>query len=176
MTDPARMLEAAHEAVRLAAHVCRDVQRRLDDVRAITKDDDSPVTVADFASQAVVAHVLRERLGEIPLVAEETSAFLRDPDHRTQLGAALEAARISWPEATEQSLLDAIDLGDAEPDPEGGFWTLDPIDGTKGFLRGQQYAVALGFVRGREPVLAAMACPNLSRNHAASLETPDPVG
>ena len=28
-------------------------------------------------------------------------------------------------------------------------WTLDPIDGTKGFLRGEQYAVALGADRGR---------------------------
>jgi len=26
------------------------------------------------------------------------------------------------------------------------FWTLDPIDGTKGFLRGDQYAVALALV------------------------------
>jgi hypothetical protein len=35
--------------------VCRQVQAALDEVRSITKDDKSPVTVADFASQAIVA-------------------------------------------------------------------------------------------------------------------------
>ena len=41
------------------------------------------------------------------------------------------------------------------------FWTLDPIDGTKGFLRGEQYAVALALIEGGEVVVAALACPNL---------------
>ena len=41
------------------------------------------------------------------------------------------------------------------------FWTLDPIDGTKGFLRGEQYAVALALIVGGEVVVAALACPNL---------------
>ena len=42
------------------------------------------------------------------------------------------------------------------------FWTLDPIDGTKGFLRGEQYAVALALIENGEVVVAALACPNLS--------------
>ena len=42
------------------------------------------------------------------------------------------------------------------------FWTLDPIDGTKGFLRGEQYAVALALVVEGRVVVAALACPNLS--------------
>ena len=41
------------------------------------------------------------------------------------------------------------------------FWTLDPIDGTKGFLRGEQYAVALALIVGGEVTVAALACPNL---------------
>ena len=55
------------------------------------------------------------------------------------------------------------------------FWTLDPIDGTKGFLRGEQYAVALALIVGGRVVVAALACPNLSwqpgidRLHAGSL-------
>ena len=42
------------------------------------------------------------------------------------------------------------------------FWTLDPIDGTKGFLRGDQYAVALALVEGGEVKLGVLACPALS--------------
>jgi HAL2 family 3'(2'),5'-bisphosphate nucleotidase len=42
------------------------------------------------------------------------------------------------------------------------FWTLDPIDGTKGFLRGGQYAVALALIVNGQITVAALACPNLS--------------
>jgi HAL2 family 3'(2'),5'-bisphosphate nucleotidase len=175
MTTPSHATDAALRAVEAASLACRYVQRRLDTVRAITKDDRSPVTVADFASQAIVANVLRASLPDVRLVAEESSAFLRDPAHAAHLEAALEAARQGWPGVTAAELLDAIDVGagDARSD---GFWTLDPIDGTKGFLRGQQYAVCLAYIVGAEPVIGVLACPNLPRSHDASLEAPDPVG
>ena len=38
---------------------------------------------------------------------------------------------------------------------------MDPIDGTKGFLRGEQYAVALALLIDGEVVVAALGCPNL---------------
>ena len=46
---------------------------------------------------------------------------------------------------------------------EGRFWTLDPIDGTKGFIRGEQYAVALALIEQGEVVLGVLGCPNLPR-------------
>lgn len=45
--------------------------------------------------------------------------------------------------------------------PPTGIWALDPVDGTKGFLRGGQYAVALGLIVDGKVVVGAMACPNL---------------
>ena len=54
-----------------------------------------------------------------------------------------------------------IDRGGSN-DYKDRFWTLDPIDGTKGFLRGEQYAVALALIVGGEVVVAALACPNLT--------------
>jgi 3'(2'), 5'-bisphosphate nucleotidase len=42
------------------------------------------------------------------------------------------------------------------------FWTLDPIDGTKGFLRNDQYAVALALIEEGEVKVAALACPAMS--------------
>lgn len=158
-------LDLALDAVHQAAAVCRHVQARLADYRAITKDDRSPVTVADFASQAIVAAILRESLGEVRLVAEESSAFLRDPAHSAHLAATRDALRDSavWNDASERDLLDAIDLGSAEPeyDSSRGFWTLDPIDGTKGFLRNEQYAVCLALIIKGEVRLGVLACPNL---------------
>ena len=41
-------------------------------------------------------------------------------------------------------------------------WTLDPIDGTKGFLRGGQYAVCLALIVDSEVKLGVVGCPNLS--------------
>jgi 3'(2'), 5'-bisphosphate nucleotidase len=41
------------------------------------------------------------------------------------------------------------------------FWTLDPIDGTKGFLRNEQYAVALALIENGRVVLGVLGCPNL---------------
>ena len=42
-----------------------------------------------------------------------------------------------------------------------GMWTLDPIDGTKGFLRGEQYAVCLAFIVDSVVQVGVMGCPNL---------------
>ncbi|KAJ6775159.1 hypothetical protein OIU79_018358 [Salix purpurea] len=43
----------------------------------------------------------------------------------------------------------------------GRHWVLDPIDGTKGFLRGDQYAIALALLDEGKVVLGVLACPNL---------------
>ena len=50
MTTPD--LSAPLTAIRDAAKVCRHVQRDLERVRAMTKDDRSPVTIADYAGQS----------------------------------------------------------------------------------------------------------------------------
>ncbi len=175
MSDTPVLIAAARRAVSDACAVCRQVQRGLDRLRAITKDDLSPVTIADFASQAVVAHVLSQRLGRIRLVAEETSDFLRQDEHILHLEAAVAAAQEVWPDVDEAALLDAIDLGAGDAG-HAAFWTLDPIDGTKGFLRNQQYAVCLAYVELGTPTIGVLGCPNLARDFNAPLDKPDPHG
>ena len=49
---------------------------------------------------------------------------------------------------------------------EGTFWVLDPIDGTKGFLRKEQFAVCLCLVENGQVLVAALGCPNLPVNSA----------
>ena len=41
-------------------------------------------------------------------------------------------------------------------------WILDPVDGTKGFMRGQHFCVALALVDRGLPRLSTMGCPNLN--------------
>src|SRR5688572_28037633 len=152
MADYTRLLSAAINAVADACVVCREVQGNMGAVRAITKEDKSPVTVADLACQAVMAHRLREALGAVVLVGEETSAYLRNPENSAQLDATLAAAQTVWDTATADSLLDAIDAG-ASDTHHAAYWTLDPIDGTKGFLRGGQYAVSIGYIERGQVVI-----------------------
>lgn len=47
-----------------------------------------------------------------------------------------------------------------------GMWTLDPIDGTKGFLRGEQYAVCLALIVDARVELGIIGCPNLPADPA----------
>jgi 3'(2'), 5'-bisphosphate nucleotidase len=74
------------------------------------------------------------------------------------------------PEATPELVCEWIDQGGAEPGPR--FWTLDPIDGTKGFLRGDQYAVALALIENGRVVLGVLGCPNLVEGGTADLKGP----
>lgn len=64
-------------------------------------------------------------------------------------------------EKTEKEWLTIIDRGNSEGGKIGRAWALDPIDGTKGFLRGGQYAVCLGLMVDGEVVVGVMGCPNL---------------
>ena len=81
--DRATQMSTAIVAVRAAAELCAAAQGRLVAGDTLTKGDDSPVTVADFAAQAVVAAVLTERLGAIDLVGEEVAADLADDAQAT---------------------------------------------------------------------------------------------
>jgi 3'(2'), 5'-bisphosphate nucleotidase len=168
-------LESAIAAVARACAVTRIVQRELAQIRQITKDDRSPVTVADFAAQAVVAAALERDLGELDMIGEENTSALRGDTHDALRSAVTDAVVHVWPEATEEAVLDAIDLGNHDASARS-YWTLDPIDGTKGFLRGGQYAVSLALIERGEVVLGVLGCPNLSADFERRFDDPDPDG
>lgn len=152
--------EFAVDAIRRAADIIQRVQREMV-TPALTKQDRSPVTVADLAAQAVVGRMIAEQAVEAPLVAEESSEPLRRAENQESLQQVARFVRHLVPSATPASVCQWIDVGTAEPG--GHFWTLDPLDGTKGFLRGQQYAVAMARIEQGQVVLGALACPNLVR-------------
>ena len=154
-----RERSAAIEAVRAASELCTAAQGRLAAGDTLTKGDDSPVTVADFAAQAVVCANLTERLGALDLVGEEDSSDLRD---RTALreGVVELVGAQRGAEVSTEAVLDWISVGNSDGSGDR-YWTLDPIDGTKGFLRGDQYAIALALIEHGEVVLGVLGCPNL---------------
>ena len=153
-------LSVAVDAVRLASSLCRLVQSEIAP-DALEKKDRSPVTVADFASQAVICRFLRDTFPDDPIVAEEDSAYLREPQNGAVLDQVVQQVRASSPDAGQDDVCRWIDEGNAQ-EYHDRFWTLDPIDGTKGFLRKQQYAISLALILDGRITVGAMACPNLS--------------
>jgi len=151
-------LAVAIAAVREASKVCRSVQATIAP-DALEKKDKSPVTVADFASQALVCRALQDAFADDPVIGEEDAAALRGDDGADFRGRVFAELKPFGVE-TEEAALGFIDRGGAQ-EYSSRFWTLDPIDGTKGFLRGDQYAVALALVVDGVLTVAAMACPNL---------------
>ncbi len=152
-------IEFALATVRTASQLVAHVQREMVG-GALTKDDSSPVTIADFAAQAFVGRALDERFPHDPLVGEEDSRTLRADDQRETLKRVTFFISQYTPDATPDTVCRWIDRGSAESAPR--YWTVDPIDGTKGFLRGDQYAVALALVENGVVQLGVLGCPNLN--------------
>ena len=156
-------LAAAVRAVRDAARVCQSVQSNLVTAATLEKKDRSPVTVADFASQALVCSSLLEHSKIHAIVGEEDAAELREAGAEATRRKVVEHVRnVRGASISPDQALDWIDVGGMTPDGSlERYWTLDPIDGTKGFLRGEQYAIALGLIEHGRVVAGVLGCPNL---------------
>lgn len=159
----------AQLAVKRACSLTQTVSRGGSE--AITKTDSSPVTVGDFGAQALIINALLKAFPNDKVVGEENADKLKsDSSLRDQVFEQIEKAN----QATEQisseigrihnenEMIDALDKGNYEGGNYGRIWALDPIDGTKGFLRREQYAVCLALMVDSKVVLGVIGCPNLN--------------
>jgi len=186
-------------------------------ISGITKTDTSPVTIGDFAAQAIILHLLadidkdKESQSELGdgdsngdsnghsnvFVAEESSKNLNQ-ELSMEILKVFEQVGLQGFIANEEELKKSIDLGQTYHASSGELldsvqkkvqmqsdsasasanfnassssssklrvWCLDPIDGTRGFLRGKrdggQYCIALALIEDGEPIMGILACPNL---------------
>ncbi len=162
-------LNIALDAVRAASRICRDVQSKIA-ADVFEKEDRSPVTVADFASQAAICRLIGDAFPHDPIIGEEESGALRREENGPFLERVLEELRAIGVEANGEQACDWIDRG-CEKKYAPRFWTLDPIDGTKGFLRQEQYAVSLALIIDGRIELALLGCPNLTAARGGGLQT-----
>ncbi|KAG6544239.1 hypothetical protein Mapa_014342 [Marchantia paleacea] len=169
-------LEVAVRAVQLSCILSQRIQQRVlrNEENTDFKKDRSLVTVADWGVQAVVSWVLSQAFQgkEIPMIAEEDTTGLRGMEKidllQRVVGAVNECLQhagivgVSPPERPLGAIdvLKAINKGSAEGGPKGRYWVLDPVDGTLGFVRGDQYALALALIEDGQVVLAVLGCPN----------------
>ena len=165
-----QQLETIIQAVVKAAVLCEAVRSDITSLRndeaTMTKTDKSPVTIADYGSQAIICKMLKECFPRDSVVAEEDATDLRLPTMKGQLGKILDYVTGALVNdincaVEETDVLGWIDHGNGTPVNKNRFWTLDPIDGTKGFLRGDQYAICLALIEEGEVKLGITACPAL---------------
>ena len=149
--------KAGLDAVTKAAAVCARMRDEAGFREALYKTDGSPVTLADFFVQALINEELTAAFPEIPIVAEESSPCL-EGGCGEKLRGRLEKL---LPGKSPDEIFRAIDRGNHGGGSRGKFWTLDPIDGTRGLLAKRQYAIALALVENGEVVLGILGCPEL---------------
>ncbi len=130
MEGTSKFAKEREVALAIVAKTCKlikGIQDKLVSEETLQKKDRSPVTVADFAAQAVVISELSRAFPGYPFIAEETSKQLRQQEDLRR--KVLEHVQTIFPDATEQSLLDTIDRGKTEKIEPGTnlWWTLDPI-------------------------------------------------
>ena len=96
-----------------------------------SKDDLSPVTIADRAAELIILAALAKAAPGVPVVAEEEVAAGRIPA-----------------------------IGDL-------YFLVDPLDGTKEFIRGgDDYTVNIGLIADGTPLLGVVFAPARGRLHA----------
>ncbi|KAH6633068.1 hypothetical protein C7974DRAFT_309913 [Boeremia exigua] len=146
----------------------------------LTKTDSSPVTIGDFGAQALIIASIKSAFPDDEVVGEEDADDLRansdlkalvwDLVQAAKLSDAAAEATIGGPIKSADDMLAALDGGASNGGNKGRIWALDPIDGTKGFLRGGQYAVCLALMVDGIPTVGVIGAPNLPVDDKAPLD------
>lgn len=145
----------------------------------LSKSDASPVTIGDFGAQALIISAIAHNFPSDEIVAEEEAKDLRenaelkktvwDLVKDTKLEDERANEELGGPIKSDDVMLDILDRGASKGGAKGRIWALDPIDGTKGFLRGGQYAVCLALMVGGDVKVGVLGCPNLPVDDSSPL-------
>jgi 3'(2'), 5'-bisphosphate nucleotidase len=158
--DLSREKEAGLAAVTEAMRFCGKVRAQSGGGQYVLKDDRSPLTVADLGSQAIVRSILEGVTPGMPIIAEEKNAGLLDPKYKDIMERLKKEINDDFdPEADIEDIVQWI--GASKEVSGKSAWILDPVDGTKGFLRGGNYAVALALMIDGRIVLGFLGGPEL---------------
>jgi 3'(2'), 5'-bisphosphate nucleotidase len=162
----------AELAVQRAAILTKKVLESVNRGEFEEKSDATPVTIADFAAQALLISAVRGAFPNDRFIGEESADPLRENAAlrrrvwelvaTTRLDDRDSEAMLARPSSVEE-MLDVIDLGGGGTGGRGGrVWMMDPIDGTATYLRGEQYAVALALVDDGKEMVGVLGCPKLN--------------
>ena len=153
-----------HEELTLAINIVKNASKLTEwfkshGFQSYKKRDKSPVTLADFASQIFILSQLKEKFNEDQIFAEEESSLL-SKDIEILINKCFTEINIKLNEEFS-SLLNYRGPQSSRQ------WIVDPIDGTKGYLRGLSYAVGIGLMENSDPKICAIGVPNYKNEELA---------
>ncbi|KAF4469328.1 hypothetical protein FALBO_3770 [Fusarium albosuccineum] len=173
----ARELTVAIGALQKAAQLSQSIVSS-QDKGVIEKEDLSPVTVADFAVQALLTATIKNAFPEDHVVGEEDASDLhknsvlmeRVWELLSRIAGDEDTPSLCQLPTTREQIRDLIDeCGASSPAASGRTWVFDPIDGTKTYLRGELYAINMALLLDGEQVAGIIGAPNLSIDAKAPL-------
>ncbi|KAH6660753.1 myo-inositol-monophosphatase [Truncatella angustata] len=183
----ARDLQTAVNVIQQAAKLSQSVISA-EDKGVIEKDDLSPVTVADFAIQALLTASIHNIFPDDKFVGEESAADLRrNPVLLGRVWGLLQLVKdaeanglCKLPGSPEQmcEMIDWCGMGKPGGADSGRVWIFDPIDGTQTFVKGQAYAINVALLEGGKQLLSIVGCPTIPVGAEAPItnDTKDPTG
>jgi 3'(2'), 5'-bisphosphate nucleotidase len=144
-------LRVACTAVQLCSILTQKVQQAtLNSENSISKADFSPVTVGDFAVQALLTSAIHGTpafKGDEFLAEESADELRKNGPLLEKVWELVEEMKPVFNDAKDalvtpvssEEVMEFIDFGGKnERSDAGRMWVFDPIDGTQTFLRGQQ--------------------------------------
>ena len=174
-----RELKIAFGALQNAARLSQSIVQS-QDKGVIEKEDLSPVTVADFAIQALLTATFKNAFPHDNFVGEEDASAMRDNptlldtvwELLSRVANDEESALLCKVPSTKEEMCDLVDeCGSTVPGGAGSgrTWVFDPIDGTKTYIRGELYAINIGLLIDGVQTLGVVGCPNMSMDVQAPL-------
>ncbi len=124
------------------------------------KSDQSPVTLADFASQIYIVSQLKDYFSNDEIIAEEENMDFINSKAENLINQCFNELNLKKLENVKENIR-------FRGKPSERQWTVDPIDGTIGYQKGLSYAVGIGFMINSIPKVCAIAVPNYNQNPLA---------
>jgi 3'(2'), 5'-bisphosphate nucleotidase len=124
------------------------------------KRDQSPVTMADYASQIFIISRLKDTFPEDQIIAEESESGNIDKKSTEQIKQCFKKNNF-------RNIPDMEMILNYRGPSSNRQWTIDPIDGTKGYMEGLTYAIGIGLMVDADPRICAICVPNYNNKGLA---------
>jgi 3'(2'), 5'-bisphosphate nucleotidase len=127
---------------------------------SFVKMDKSPVTLADYASQIYIISKLKYLYPNDSIIAEET--------YNSKLNMRSEKLILSCYNTLNLSIETEIkDILNYRGPKSKRHWSIDPIDGTKGYQKGLSYAIGIGLIENYQKISCVIGVPNYNSSGMA---------
>ncbi len=144
-----------------AARLAADLTRRVQHLHLNSSDKGGghdPVTIADYGSQAVLLRAISRVFPNDAVLAEESGEQFAALVAEAQRAIIVQiVADVLCEPVTEADLVTWLDWGRGRD--AARTWVIDPVDGTKGFLAGRRYSIAIAPLEHGIPAAGVLASP-----------------